>query len=434
MKRIIFIVILSLVLLCIVSCGNKNSTYKLQLNRTYLILNDSAKETLTLNIVNKNNKKVNNVDVTLSSSSDVVEINGLTLTAKKVGTAYITALFPNNEETYKISVYEEREYSSITDTSLIHYEGRININKEEDYVELDNVSSIVEFNFIGTQAILTLEAEGTGTGGLKVIVDGKESIISLRNTSSNFILCDNLENSLHHVKIIKMFEQQILRLKLLNIKVTGKFLNNDVKKSLNFEFYGDSITAGYGCYKDKAVYSVDEDGSSTYAMLLASHYNANLFVIAHSGVSAVCPVTETEVPITSFMENISYYDDTKFDYSSYPADIVFVNLGTNDANSPSFDEQKMKEGYFDLLKTIRRNQSNAYIICIYGNMSTKHEVNNAISNAVENFKAEIDLNICYKNIYANNDGTLTHPDKFGQQIIYEKLIEVIEENVIIKIK
>lgn len=427
MKKYILLMLIGLILICGFSCGKKAETLELKTDIINLVIgNSDCRKIDVCDIVNLKNKK-NASNISLSASNDFIEISGTTVTAKKVGTSSLVLKYNEIEKEVKVEVFEEKSFTSITDCDLIHYSGRVNIRKEDDEVWMDNSLSSLEFNFIGTKASISMEVTCNEEElALKVYVDGKESYVFFKRTTSNLVLAENLPYAVHNIKVVKIVEQRHLRLKLYNLRVDGKFLNNTYKKDYKFEFYGDSITCGVGANPNIGYLSFDEDATYAYPYLLAEHYNAEISSISYSGICASCPPNQFEKTTYEFFDTISAIDDTKYDFSIFQADIVFINLGSNDSSSSALDETLMYEGYLKLLKAIRNKQPNAFIICIYGNIGTNPKVNIPISNAVSKFMEEVDSNIIYKRIVSNMNGYQAHPDSFGQQMIYDELVDLID--------
>lgn len=427
MRKVLILFILIFVSFFELSCGSKNETLELKIDKVNLVIgsNDFGKLDIT-DIVKLNNKK-NASKIEISCPSDIVEISGSTLTAKKIGTSILKLKFNDIEKEINMEVFKEEELASVTDESIIHYSGRVNIKKEEDEVWIDNSLSSFEFNFIGTKVSASMEVTSNEELAFKVYVDGNESYVFVKNTTTNVVLADNLENTVHHIKVLKIVEQRHLRIKLYSIRVVGKFLNNTFKKDYKFEFYGDSITCGVGAHEKKDYLAFDEDASVAYPYLLGQNYNAEVSSISYSGICAACPPNNFDQITYNFYDTISAIDDTKYDFSLFQADIVFINLGSNDSSSSGLDEEKMYEGYLKLLKAIRSKQPNAYIICIYGNIGTNPTVSGSIGRAVASFKEEVDNKILYRIIQANMNGYQAHPDYFGQQMIYTSLVDIIDE-------
>ncbi len=89
--------------------------------------------------------------------------------------------------------------------------------------------------------------------------------------------------------------------------------------------------------------------------MLGEFFNAEVSTVAYSGITVSCPSTQGGRTIRDFYDSISAFNKTKYDFSKFQADVVFVNLGSNDASSSRLNDEDMYTGYYDLLKKIREN-------------------------------------------------------------------------------
>lgn len=205
------------------------------------------------------------------------------------------------------------------------------------------------------------------------------------------------------------------------------------KKDLLIEFIGDSITCAYGVEgksSSESFKTTTENFSKSYAYLAARQLNADYSVVSYSGHGIVSGYSSGDknsdqlVPdFYTLSSKVSDYDD-EWDFSQNETDAVFINLGTNDINYVTSDydtrSEEFTEAYTAFLKTIRKKNPKAAIICTMGVMGGGDEIYPLIEKAVENFKAETgDTNIIYfesavHNITADGVGSDWHPSETTQ--------------------
>lgn len=167
------------------------------------------------------------------------------------------------------------------------------------------------------------------------------------------------------------------------------------KKKLNIEFVGDSLTTGEGLAGAPgemdwipAWMSV----RSGYALTTADMLGADFHFLSQSGWGVVCSWdNDRDCAMPSYYEavcglakgskNEALGAQKPWDFSSWKADVVVVNLGTNDSgayrtNPPKqqadgtmwklTDLDLLREGVSGFMKKLRRHNPSARIIWVYG--------------------------------------------------------------------
>lgn len=167
------------------------------------------------------------------------------------------------------------------------------------------------------------------------------------------------------------------------------------KKKLNIEFVGDSLTTGEGLAGAPgemdwipAWMSV----RSGYALTTADMLGADFHLLSQSGWGVVCSWdNDRDCAMPSYYEavcglakgskNEALGAQKPWDFSSWKADVVVVNLGTNDSGAYRTNPPKaqadgtmwkltdlglLRKGVADFLRKIRRNNPAARIIWVYG--------------------------------------------------------------------
>ena len=243
-----------------------------------------------------------------------------------------------------------------------------------------------EFNMVGTGAealIVTNLGYGgsspANNGMLYVIVDcdtENKKLLELDETSKWYTLAEGLGEGPHNIKVVKRTEVCYSTAGLEKLRINGEFAEKPATKELKLEFIGDSFTCGDGCYtvggKDAYV-SVNQDGTVSYAALIAEHYGAELNVTAHCGIGLVwnyAGKTDSDGE-TSMAKAYPYVDlfhkgDLQWNFKNYKSDLVVINLGTNDAQYVPRDKNLWINSYVEFLKTVRQKNPDAKILCTQG--------------------------------------------------------------------
>ena len=190
-----------------------------------------------------------------------------------------------------------------------------------------------------------------------VYVDGKRSSTRFKVSGSNqtITIAKFTGKYFHKISIVKQTEVDWSISTLHTLDITGTLSKAPAKKDLYIEFYGDSLTAGYGNIgkpgdkpSDSAPY---EDATKTYAYLLSQKLDADCSILARSGVGlAPCwsECFQDRFKKYSFNRNS---DSFSFTGARVP-DLVVIHLGANDYVYGSSKDKFIQHGK-DLVNYIR---------------------------------------------------------------------------------
>ncbi|MBP3243165.1 MAG: lipase [Ruminococcus sp.] len=161
--------------------------------------------------------------------------------------------------------------------------------------------------------------------------------------------------------------------------------------SLKMEFIGDSITCGYGVDDSNTAsnFSTEaENALKSYATLTAKLLGADYSLFSYSGYGIISGYTDdgkrnTREVLPQWYETYGFSyslaadgsktQDIPWDFSKFMPDIVVLNLGTNDNSYCRMNEggyEEFEEKYLEFLRTIRRCNPQAHIVCVMGMMET----------------------------------------------------------------
>jgi len=185
------------------------------------------------------------------------------------------------------------------------------------------------------------------------------------------------------------------------------------EKPFRMEFIGDSITCAYGVddsNTQSAFATEAENAMKSYGYLAAEMLGAEYSLFAYSGHGIISGWTETgerntrEILVPYYgSAGFSYAlaggsspQDIPWDFGRLPADIVVVNLGTNDysycsANAGIGAVEEFGREYLRFLRTVREKNSGAEIIAALGIMNS--DLYTQVGLAAETMRAEGDSHV-----------------------------------------
>jgi lysophospholipase L1-like esterase len=188
----------------------------------------------------------------------------------------------------------------------------------------------------------------------------------------------------------------------------GESITPAPEKKYKIEFIGDSITCGYGVDDPDPLHDFKtgtEDVTKAFAYKTAKALDVDYSMFSISGYGIISGYTDDpkirhdEQLIPTFYESMGLsYDaldgiaksqDITWDFNRYVPDVVVLNLGTNDDSYCQEDTErqaKFASLYIDFLKTIRKYNQKAYIVCAFGLMGDR--LYPTICGAVDTYRSE----------------------------------------------
>ena len=271
----------------------------------------------------------------------------------------------------------------------------------------------VEFSVTGKFVKVTFLADDTWSGApenrarVAVYVDGKRVTDELLDQPEMTVTAFNCEREeTHTIRIIKLSESAMSTCGISGIETDGE-IHPTEQKDMLIEFIGDSITCGYGVDdedRDHHFATGTEDVTRAYAYKTAQTLDADYSMVSFSGYGIVSGYTATGEKLGNQLVP-DYYEKLGFSFGTYKGeykpqniswdftrrqpDLIVLNLGTNDMSYVLDKSDRREEyitGYLTFLKTIRRNNANAKILCVLGIMG--EALCSAVEETVERYKKE----------------------------------------------
>jgi len=329
---------------------------------------------------------------------------------------------------------EESENNIITGRELLEQ----NLAATQGTVIASGNSAVLEYSAAGLE--FTANCEGSVKMGvtanvyntnwdlrLALHINGeRQEDIVLTSSTTEVVLAYGLTKGNYTFKIEKMGEGQIGKILINNITVVGEIKTPSAKKETFIDFYGDSITAGWGTthYTGSPTNPYQYmDGSVTYAAVASDILDADFNAFGYSGWGVAVTGANNG---TGERNMTTVYPDMP---KNLDADYVVINLGTNDASkyvAAGLTEQQVKDAYLAYARTIRNDYGeDTPIIFAYGMITDN--ANGFIDYAVEGMKALGDNEIYSVRLPQGTSGGAGHPNADQQYAAGVVLAEFIED-------
>lgn len=291
-------------------------------------------------------------------------------------------------------------------------------------------------------------------GFFMVELDGekRKKIEIKRDTTANIgnqvLLADSLDKNIEHsIKIVYCDEGHELQPEFYGFETDGELIKpEDSKKKTKFYFIGNSITCGYGVDGDRSqtFNYATEDFTKTFAYLISEKYNAEYIVFAKSGYGMYRnygDVKEGSSVNMSTLYDYTLFTDTtyKWDHSSVNADVVFLNLGTNDTSEDNYDLQKFRAAAKKFVARVRETNPQSKLVLVTGPMMHDKALSDVMMTldeiAFEMVKSGDDK--VFRFNFTPDDGkfgwgTDWHPSAEKQNDMTKELLEFMEKHKIVE--
>ncbi|MDL2287530.1 GDSL-type esterase/lipase family protein, partial [Eubacteriales bacterium OttesenSCG-928-G02] len=291
------------------------------------------------------------------------------------------------------------------------------------------------FNFNGDGFILSF-SDVKGAAYVRIIIDNTFSQKYSVPNNGEKIIIENLKDGEHTATVIRITEGE--NFSVSSIILTGnepEIGKKPHEKPLKIEFYGDSITCGYGVAAPGTAPGFtlfEEDSSRAYAYNVCEKLNADgsYICVSGKGIVANCNGDRTDINAPVFY-NWASKDKEVWDFSKWQADIVIVNLGTNDSWGGISHEEFYEEGT-KFLHTLRLAYPTANLLWAYGMMDENKTL--TIEKIVSDFNATDKkthfVHVPSMNGFSDETGGGGHPNTKLSERASNIISEYIKENIL----
>ena len=281
-----------------------------------------------------------------------------------------------------------------------------------------------------------------------------ERIIDARLTAKEetVTVFDGAEKRDAEIRLIKLNESTANLMALKKIDTDGK-VSPLPDKPVKIEFIGDSITCGYGVEgksEAETFTTATENAGKSYAFLTAEELNADAVLTSFSGHGLISGYTDNPAIRNGADLVQPYYEqegrnefrlatgkraeETARDFAAFQPDWIVINLGTNDLSWCGTDPERGKlfaKQYTDFLKTVRKHNPKAEILCILGVMGTG--LNPMMQHGAEKYSEETGdrkihlLMLEDQNASRDGYGSDYHPNEITQRLLARKVTDAIRQ-------
>jgi len=289
----------------------------------------------------------------------------------------------------------------------ILYMGRIDFsNPDKPLFAYPNVT--IRAKFEGTSINLLLNdynGSDFSDNYFQSIVDGGTPVkFIVTSGQQTYPVVKNLTDGTHTIEITKVTETYNGECQFLGFQTDSAktLLTPDPLPELKLEFFGNSITSGYGI--EGGTQPAADNSYKAYPAVAARELNAQFHTTSYSGIGVVkgYPAFLMSQMYNRTIANTAYSPipaNNTWDFTQYVPDYVVVALGTNDYNlgfgAGTITAATFNTGYNSLITKIRQAYPNAQIICTNSPMISDSKLGNTINDDVTTFNTAGDNKIHY---------------------------------------
>jgi lysophospholipase L1-like esterase len=226
-------------------------------------------------------------------------------------------------------------------------------------------SVAAKFQGTGVNAVFKF----AGNDQWQVVIDGQPSSVILPETGKTvYKAASGLADKEHTIELFKRTEPLVGTTQFLGLQLAkGKLLPLPARPKRRIELVGDSITCGYGnesANQNEKFAPGTENNYLAYGAVAARALGAEYVAVAWSGKWLF---GDNAIPL---LYDLALPNDpqSKWDFSTWTADVVVVNLGTNDFGPRNPTEKEWSDAFRAFIKRVRANSPQAHVFLAVGSM------------------------------------------------------------------
>jgi len=257
----------------------------------------------------------------------------------------------------------------------IRYLGRWGTDKYSNDIQWSWSASGASITFSGTACSIRLKAQGSM---YNILVDGKATgVLDLSNsTDTLFTLATGLSQGHHTVAVRLRTEANYSQARFRGFRIDGTPGIAPAANPRRIEFYGNSITCGYGILDSVASSPFQiktENEAVTFAAQAADSLGAERHVVCWSGRGVIQNYggdTKSATVPRMYRQVLTSDTSVAWDFTRWIPQVVVIDLGTNDYSTASAqpDSAKFFRTYRDFVDTLHARYPNAQFVLVDGPM------------------------------------------------------------------
>ena len=348
--------------------------------------------------------------------------------------------------------YSEKTEKFVDIKDKIHLVGRCGYDRLALYLGFTDSGFEIKLNCEGDVSVRL--SSGTSSAKVGIVIDGNYDAMQVQDATTaakSITLAEGLSRGVHTIRFIKLTEFGITKFTIKELTYNGYLLQaDDYADSLKLEYYGDSLTCGYGNLCTNGTSGAGgwkyQDGMQTYAAFAARTLNAEFSVCSGSGYGIYTgypydpenpdnPRLNTTQTVDDIM-NIGFWDknNTAVDWDfSFDADVVVINLGTNDQSFARIAKRELPDDEVyaeakELIDTIRSHNPDCCIIWLGGVAGNYESEYFHGATVLSKLADETDNMIFYNSMKPSSAGGDGHPTVAQHKVLAEQLVTLIRDN------
>lgn len=300
-------------------------------------------------------------------------------------------------------------------------------------VLLSQTASGIEF-IADCEGDIQLSLTTATSGKLSITVDDDyENIktIDVKSTKAKYTFGLELEKGKHRILIQKATEWSLNSLYTINsVTLVGSVVDeNPEAKPYKIEFYGDSITSGYGNLTTNGTSSAGnwnyQNGCQTYATYVAQALNADYAIASASGHGVLGGYSGYTQTYDKYFDYSVVSDKTAWSRKDYDADLIVINFGSNDnsreGNNLDVDAFVAKSS--EIIEGMHKDNADAQILWVIGMNYVSSSA--PVITALKQLEEKYDYVTFYKSVNRQSGGE-AHPSVADHKVLAGYLTDYIK--------
>lgn len=374
-----------------------------------------------------------------------------------LGTTKAKITGDNIERELTITVVEEllNSISAADETveDYVKYDGRRYYNSSEKSERFMYGAAGFEATFYGTELKASLTNQSISAGyvtEIQVLLDGekvptidanaRKIVLDKGAKASEYTIVSGLTAGKHTVKVLKRDSyikgaSRLDEFGFVSLKTDGYLYKQDKtanEKRYKIDVYGDSITAGWANLDGGTGDATSQNTNAllTYAYRIAENLDADINTQGNSGWGVYIGSDGSSESGRVWYNKptlLHGQTSTEWDFSKYQADLVIINLGTNDSTGigTTYDSATFIDRYKTMIDSLKEKMPNAKFLLTIGMMGGGQVITDV--KAVADSYGETG-GVYFKQTTAKASGG--HPSVQVHMAAGEELTEFIRQNIL----